>query len=414
MKKYIIIWGGPAWATLGNFLIKNWIRNVTIIEKEKFPRHHIWESIQPDILDFLEKIWIDKNIFNKIFPKKYWAIYKWWKYNYKWSVLYSKELDDKWSNNEEIFDLDQYEHGYNVDRSIFDKILLDDFINNWWKIIYNEVKDLVINNNLIKKIIFSNWEELSWDIFIDASWQNSIISYKLKLKIYDKFLRNSSIYGYYKWYKSIDNKLKKYFQYIENIWDCWYWWIPTSEEIVSVWIVFNSSRKYNDKDFFYKLKNTEIYSSINEADLVDYNGNKTTKLNYIWDWSFLSKKAYWNNWYLLWDSFWFVDPILSGWVSFAMEKAIFLWRLLILIEKNLNKKNLINKKYELVYKNDVLKYLKMAYLWYENWNSKEKWIEESGWSKRNFINFISGWERFLNKSKIFQDWQNDRILKNLI
>ena len=96
-----------------------------------------------------------------------------------------------------------------------------------------------------------------------------------------------------------------------------------------------------------------------------------------------------------------------------MEKAVYLWKILLLIEKHFNNKDIINKQYELVYKNDVLKYLKMAYLWYEDWNSKQKWIEESWWDKKNFINFISWWERFLEQSRIFKNWQNDKILKKL-
>jgi len=345
--------------------------------------------------------------------KKFWAIYKWWKYNDKWSVLYSKELDDKWANNLEILNLEKYEYGYNVDRSIFDKILLDNFKNKWGIAINKKVINIISEDDKINKLILEDNEEILGEIFIDASWQNSLISSHFNLKIFDNYLKNSSIYAYYKWYKSIDKRLNNYFQYIENLWDCWYWWIPISKDIVSIWIVFNSKRKYTEKDFFEKIKNTEIFSSIKDSILVDFNWNKNDKVNFTWDWSFLSKKAYWENWFLLWDSFWFVDPILSWWVSFAIEKAIYLWNILLLIEKNIKNKEILTKKYELTYKKDVLKYLQMAYCWYKNWNSKISWINESWGSKEDFIKFISGWNRFFEQSKIFQNWQNEKILNNL-
>ena len=290
-NKYVIIGWWPAWATLGNFLLKNWEKDVVIIEKDLFPRHHVWESLQPDIIKLVKEIWISKEKFDKNFLRKYGAIYKWWKFNDKWSTLYSKELDDKWTNNEKILEIEKYEHWYNVDRAKFDKILLDEFIKKWGKVINKEVKDIKIVDDNIEKIIFSDTKELLWDIFIDCSGQQSIISSKLNMKIFDKFLKNSSIYTYFKWYKSIDSRLNKDFQYIENLWDSWYWWIPISKDVVSIWIVFNSKRKYTSKDFLEKIKYTEIFDSIQESEQVDFKWNKSNKLYYISDWSFLSKKS---------------------------------------------------------------------------------------------------------------------------
>jgi len=372
-KEYIIIGWWPAWSTLWNFLLKNWIKNVTIVEKNNFPRHHIWESLQPDVISNLVNIWIDINLLKTNFPKKYGAVYKWWKFNDKWTVLYSKELDNLWNDNKSVNNLELYEHWYNVDRSIFDKILLDWFLSKWWKVINDNVVNVTLNkdnSDIIENILLESWEIVKWDVYIDCSWQNSLFSSLFWLKVFDSFLRNSAIYWYYKGYSGLDNTLWKDFQFIENIWDSWFWWIPISYDIVSVWIVYNSSKKQNKDDFFDLLKTTEIYNSVKNATYVDELWKETDSVKYISDWSFLSKRAYWRNWFLLWDSFWFVDPILSWWVSFAMEKAIYLWKVLLLDNKYPEKSESLHKKYELDYKNDVLSYLKMAYLWYQNWNSK--------------------------------------------
>jgi hypothetical protein len=61
------------------------------------------------------------------FPKKYGAIYKWGLHNDRWSVLYSKELDELYDRNETLDDISHYEHGFNVERAKFDAILLKHF-----------------------------------------------------------------------------------------------------------------------------------------------------------------------------------------------------------------------------------------------------------------------------------------------
>ena len=417
MAKYIIIWWGPAWSALWNFLLKNWVTDVTIIEKETFWRHHIGESMQPDVFNIFSQLWIDIDLLEKAFPKKYGAVYKWGKYKDKWTVLYSKELDDKWNKNEEIENLQWYEYGYNVDRSIFDKILLDNFLLKWWKLITQKVVWINVsketNNNHIDNLVLQDGSHIVADFYIDATWQDSLFSSFFKLKKFDTYLRNSTIYGYYKGFLGLDKTLGKDFQFIENVWDAWYWWIPISYDIVSVWIVYNTQKKFLDNDFFEFVKQSEIYESIKNAELVDPDGNPTTKLRYISDWSFLSETAYWDNWFLVWDAFWFVDPILSWGASFAMEKAIYLWKILILIDRLPGRKSELCNRYESDYKKDVLDYLKMAYLWYQNWNSKGQWLDETWGTKLGFVDYISWGKRFLYQQKIFQDWQNDKISSQL-
>ena len=56
-KRVLIAGGGPAGATLGAILAKEGME-VQLIEKHRFPRHHVGESLQPaafELLDFYVK-----------------------------------------------------------------------------------------------------------------------------------------------------------------------------------------------------------------------------------------------------------------------------------------------------------------------------------------------------------------------
>ena len=411
--QYIIIWAGPAGSVLWSYLKQQWVDNICIIEKDIFPRHHIGESLQPDVVKVFDTLGLDRDLLSR-FPKKYGAIYKWGKYQERWSVLYDKILDTAWEKGETIDISHTIEYGYNVDRKFFDKILLDSFLWNWGELIYHSVNDIEIEWDTITGLILENHERITGDFIIDASGQNSILAQKFWLKTYDTLFKNSAIYGYYSGYTWLDSLLGKDFQYIETLGDCWYWWIPVSYDLVSVGIVYNSARKYTQKDYFSRVQETEIWSSIEWSVFSDSIGNPTDKCYHISDWSFISKRLFGSNWCLLGDAAGFVDPILSGGVSFAMEKAIFLWKLLRLFPQlsEYQRKELFSA-YERKYKSDIINYLKMAHAWYEQGNAKQTWIELS-WGKTWFIDSISWGKRFFEQNKIFQEWQNQKIMSKLM
>jgi hypothetical protein len=73
----------------------------------------------------------------------------------------------------------------------------------------------------------------------------------------------------------------------------------------------------------------------------------------------------------------------------------------------------LKKVYEMKYKEDIAKYLKMAYVWYSKTDAKQDWIEMTG-DKRKFVEYISGGQRFLEQNSIFQDWQNEKIYNNIL
>jgi halogenation protein CepH len=51
----IVVGGGPAGATVSGLLSK-WGRRVLLLEKEKFPRYHIGESLIPGVMPVIEEL----------------------------------------------------------------------------------------------------------------------------------------------------------------------------------------------------------------------------------------------------------------------------------------------------------------------------------------------------------------------
>ena len=65
-----IIGGGPAGSTAATLLAKNG-RKVVLIEKEKFPRYHVGESLMPYCYFTLERLGLVEELMASDVPKKY-------------------------------------------------------------------------------------------------------------------------------------------------------------------------------------------------------------------------------------------------------------------------------------------------------------------------------------------------------
>ena len=77
-KRVLIAGGGPSGATLGAILAKEGLE-VHILEKQRFPRPHIGESLQPaafELLDFYLPGLVDQ-MADQGFARKYGAVYRW-------------------------------------------------------------------------------------------------------------------------------------------------------------------------------------------------------------------------------------------------------------------------------------------------------------------------------------------------
>ena len=114
-QKYdaIVMGGGPAGSTFATLLaMRN--RKVLLLEKDKFPRYHVGESMVTGVIPILEEI----DVFDKVqahrFIKKYGVTLVWGKHPEPWNFAFSESGSAG----------KKYDHTYQVVRSEFDKLLL--------------------------------------------------------------------------------------------------------------------------------------------------------------------------------------------------------------------------------------------------------------------------------------------------
>ena len=107
-----IIGGGPAGSAAGTRFARAWLR-VTILEKEKFPRFCVGESLLPHGNDLLKEIGVWDKLENAGFLRKYGAEFGTPDGDRQNRLLFGEHLGP------------QHEYTYQVERAPFDQLLLE-------------------------------------------------------------------------------------------------------------------------------------------------------------------------------------------------------------------------------------------------------------------------------------------------
>ena len=107
----VIVGGGPGGSTAATMLARKGFR-VLLLERERFPRDHVGESLLPASIPVLEELGAYDRVRDAGFLPKYGATMVWGRDKSPWS-WYFRETSRT------------YPHSYQVWRPLFDSILLD-------------------------------------------------------------------------------------------------------------------------------------------------------------------------------------------------------------------------------------------------------------------------------------------------
>jgi len=430
MKKIdiLIIWGWPSACSLWIMLRKYWYK-VIILEKASFPKHNVWESMLPIVTsDYMKLIWLDKEIKAQNFPKKYGTTFIWGKDRRPWNIFFDSRLNTHIMNykKKEINSIlnGNYVHSYQVNRYIFDELFTKKAKNDWVIFLENkQVIDVILNNKWdIRWLRCKWWEEFYAKFFVDGSWQSSFLWNKFWLRNFNNELWFSAIYWYFKNFNFLNEFLSKHTQYIISVDIWWIWFIYIGKWIVSVWLVTNKW-SISDNDFFNIIKNTKEINKLitKKSILVDYLWEKTDKLYRARNRSYFNKKVYWNNFLLIWDAAWFVDPILSWWLSLGLMSWIIAAPYIHKYFQWFDWTKIFKKYQDLIFK-DMDNYYQLAKYWYGNnksvnswfWKAKSiLWLDISNKFNKRAFTFLASWSYYitdnlieLNEIRISDYWYN--------
>ncbi|TNF32750.1 MAG: FAD-dependent oxidoreductase [Deltaproteobacteria bacterium] len=416
MEKVLIIGGGPGGATAAAMLAKAGFA-VTVLEKERFPRHHVGESLQPGLLRILdEHLGIGPRLAAQGFAYKFGAVYVWGESREPWSVIFDRRLEaalaDGPVSEAELF-AGGYEHTWQVDRALFDAVLLDAAREAGAEVRDAEVvAPRVDADGRVVGVTTRDGAELDADFVIDASGQRCLLGRHFDLTVPVEDMRATATYTYYDGAGGVPGVLGRHVQLVVTVDEGWVWFIPISRDRTSVGVVSRERKKLSDERF---------HALVAAAGLPLEGATQVEPLRYARDWSFTHKQLAGPGWLLLGDAACFIDPILSGGVDFAVRGAADAALALMKVREGAVEADALG---EYARNTDRLyrAHLRLARYWYGNnrsvdgffWEAhKELAADALTTPLRAFVYVTSGRYAADQHFRVFQAWQEKRMFDKL-
>lgn len=306
----IVIGGGPAGSTTAGLLAKSG-RSVLLLEKEKFPRYHIGESLVPGLIPVLEELGVAEAVERAGFMRKWGITMLWGAARDPWTV--------RWNES------GPYDYVYQVQRADFDHLLLQHSRQLGATVVEEaHVDDVVFEDGRCVGVGYTVGgspvqHQARARCVVDAAGQARILARRLGLVHWHEDLKNIAVWTYYQGGEFFDG-IDRGNILIENHPDGWIWVIPFSDGSRSVGFVGPSAgiaRSGMTPEEILEAKlagSREAKGQLAGATRVaDYRSTK--------DWSYTCTRFAGPGYLITGDAAAFIDPLFSTGVMLAMKAA---------------------------------------------------------------------------------------------
>jgi flavin-dependent dehydrogenase len=312
----IVVGGGPAGSTTGALLAEKG-HDVLVLEKEKFPRYHVGESLMPFCYFPLERLGLVDTLMESGNPRKYCVQFVRQDGFLSQPFYFFQHFDHPSSTTWQVW------------RSEFDKMIMDKARENGASVLEEtQAKSLIKSDNRVEGVVVESKDlgklELRAPLVIDASGRDCFAAHKEKWLVRDPELKKIALWTYYKGAKrdpGLDEGATTV-AYLPG--KGWFWYIPLSGDMVSVGIVaehqylFNGSTKDHAEIFQREVQNNEwIKEHLAE-------GEQTGEYRVTGDYSYRNRYCAIDGLALAGDALGFLDPVFSSGVFLALKSGVML------------------------------------------------------------------------------------------
>lgn len=362
-----IVGGGPGGATCGAFLKKyKPSLRVGIFERETFPRDHIGESQLPAIGKVLDELGLWDRVESAGFPIKVGGTYRWGNSDDLWDFHFLPNGKFHDEPRPAPYAGQRLETAFQVDRAIYDKILLDFARETGCEVREScAVREVRHEGDRITGLMLGDGEEIVASHYVDASGGVGILRRAMGIEVEEpSALRNVAFWDYWQnaeWAVTLGvggTRIQ-----VMSVGYGWLWFIPLGPERTSVGFVcpadyYKSSGKRPEELYLQAIADEPRIRSLVA------NATREGKFSTTKDWSFLAGRMTGENWILVGEACGFADPILSAGLTLthtsAREAA---YTILEMGRKGSNAKWL-KEEYDARNRRRILQHIRFADYWY--------------------------------------------------
>lgn len=316
----IVVGGGPAGSTLATLVSMNHHR-VLLLDRERFPRYQIGESLLPATVHGICVILgVSQQLKQANFVRKQGGTFLWgngskpWTFNFNLSPMLGESAG----------------YAYQVERSKFDTILLNNAQAKGVDVRQQHtVAGVLSDGNRITGVEYSDDSGRKYTakarFVADASGHQTVLARCVGERIFSKFFQNVALFGYFENGKRLPppnegNILCASFK------DGWFWYIPLSDKLTSVGAVIGREHA----DVLRADRETAINHLINECPIIQDQLSQATRvtegpygqLRMRKDYSYCHSRFWMPGLVLVGDAACFIDPVFSSGVHLATYSAL--------------------------------------------------------------------------------------------
>ena len=366
-----VIGGGPAGSSLATLLRQRGYR-VTLLERERFPRPHVGESMLPGVLFALGKTGALERVEKAGFTKKYGATYIWGRGRDPWTIRFSEVPQDRTFT-------------FQCDREVFDKLLLDHARDEGVDVREgHQVTRAHMTDGRVTGLSFTNDDGESGEIrarmCVDASGQWSVLGRQFRLREHNENLRHVALFGHYHGGPTTLPDVVPDMEptdagnvFVVAVEDGWLWHIPLAGGLRSIGLVTDPesirgmSRTERRAYYQRQVESCEEFQQLLEG------GRWAGDFEIVTDWSFICRQFHGAGYLLVGDAACFVDPILASGIALALQGVL---RATKAIRTSLEAPDLHGLSmdwYQEGYLQQANDFVDMAKHWYHGQRLQESW-----------------------------------------
>ena len=317
----VVVGGGPGGSTLAT-LVTRAGHHVVLLEKEKFPRYQIGESLLPSTIHGICRLTgVADEIARAGFTKKHGGTFRWGANPEHWTFAFSVSPQM----------ISETSHAYQVERSKFDQILLDHARHLGVDVReQHTVTGVIEDEGRVSGVSYTdaagNEGTIRARYVVDASGNKSRIYQQAgATRQYSEFFRSLALFGYFEGGKRLPEPNSG------NIFCAafdsgWFWYIPLSPTLTSVGAVVRgdmASKIQGDPEEALTALIAEC-PSISDylSDAKRVTEGQYGQLRVRKDYSYANTKFWRPGMALIGDAACFVDPIFSSGVHLATYGAL--------------------------------------------------------------------------------------------
>lgn len=418
--RVLILGGGPAGATAASFLAREGIE-VTLLEREVFPRYHIGESLLPSCLEIVDLIGARHLIEAEGFQKKPGAYLEWG--TEKWSLDFG-ELRGR------------HTYSFQVERSKFDHILLRHAAAQGAAVHEGiEVRALDFDSagrpcraHWVQKADAGVTGEIAFDYLIDASGRNGLMASRyLRNRKYHRVFQNVALWGYWTGAVCQEPGYRQGSIAVGSIPEGWLWSIPFSDGRTSIGAVIHKSAFKSQHE---TASIEEVYhQAIASCPLLTKVCAPATLVSDVHletDYSYAAEVFCGPGFFLCGDAACFLDPLLSTGVHLAMLSAMLSAASIASLLRGEVQEEAALTFFEKSYRQAYLRFLVFVSAFYDQGRGKDSYFSEAqrlshfdveGQGLRQaFLNLVSGIEDLSEAEAVTEHLMGEmsrRVAENL-